>query len=321
MAGYDDDPNNMHVPTTLVRIQKRNGKLVNEYDEYIGPWMKSKHHDLPCSQWWLPFLDCNRGSPEKQDLSKYKKEILNNPKLSGQLHTLIGKRLGTFSDITKPSYGDALIELVHEYCPERTYLGLPNEMLLFKGERTPLCNYYPSSLVYKGITFKCASHLFSYVMLRNIGMHDVAKRICECTDISEINKLYYSTLKHTPKRCSTKKTVLSMIDVISEKYDQCPELRNCLKETEDKILVEGTKSKFWSGGLDIKCVDKSCGNNSFTGRNYLGWILKFVHFMNSGKMPQWNRFIQEKVECNRHDLDYNFYRGIMNVDRFRMQKK
>ena len=312
MSSYNDDPHDTHIPTTLVRIQKIDGKLTNEYDVYIGPAI----YDLPCSPWWLSCLDECENWPIEDQLEYYKEKVLNNHQLSSQLHTLVGKRLGTFLDPNKPSHGDVLIELAHKYSHQRTYYQTNDgTVLVFKGEKSPLSNFYPSPIRYNDMNFICANHLYFYRHLQDLGKKGAANYMAKLDDLSEIIKYYNSILRKyvkKSKRGSIKKMLRRMRFVIFLKYNQCKELRESLKETEDKILIEGTKSDFWGGGLDIQSIDKFCNNNKFTGRNWIGWTLKWIHFRGIDRINGWHELIA-KIEKNKHEFDFNFYKGMKDV--------
>lgn len=106
--------------TTVVRIRRKDGVLVQDCDIYIGRRMYQGGHRLPGSKWANPYKikeysmeDC---------LSLYENHVRNSS-LYNQLEELIGARLGCWCDYPGPSkvsskgefcHGHVLIRLLNE---------------------------------------------------------------------------------------------------------------------------------------------------------------------------------------------------------------
>jgi ribonuclease HI len=93
---------NKPVLPKVVLMKKQKGIVVNPYDIYIGPKLKSKYWDLTESKWNNHF----------DDLEKYREYIKANK--MNELPELFGKTLGCFckKDSTIKCHGDILIEII-----------------------------------------------------------------------------------------------------------------------------------------------------------------------------------------------------------------
>jgi hypothetical protein len=104
--------------TTVIRLRKIKGKIVENYDVYIGRRMTMGGWNLPQSKWANPFKlsDC-KGSASNA-VERYK-EYLNQPeqaKLKSEIPTeLTGKILGCWckKKPTDPCHGDILAEIAN----------------------------------------------------------------------------------------------------------------------------------------------------------------------------------------------------------------
>lgn len=108
--------------TSVVKVQRKAGILVNPYDVYIGRNCYQGGHSLPASKWANPFSVKQYGLDES--LSKYRKYItdkIENDPITYDLAEIRGKRLGcwcynskdhTFNTILAPEcHGDILCQL------------------------------------------------------------------------------------------------------------------------------------------------------------------------------------------------------------------
>ena len=117
--------------TTVVRIRRKGGKIVQGCDVYIGRKVTMGGWDLKRSKWANPFKHTENDLPneisdegkdvkegEKEEgiyqnecLRKYRDYVLNSKELLDSLHELKGKSLGCWC---KPNdcHGDVLIDLI-----------------------------------------------------------------------------------------------------------------------------------------------------------------------------------------------------------------
>ncbi|KAF0983852.1 hypothetical protein FDP41_007767 [Naegleria fowleri] len=100
--------------TRVVKLQRRNGQVVQDCEVYIGRAMTMGGWNLPHSKWGNPYpvSTCN-GSAEVA-CQKYRDYILRRDDLLQDLEELDGKVLGCWckSDPTKACHGDTLVELL-----------------------------------------------------------------------------------------------------------------------------------------------------------------------------------------------------------------
>lgn len=95
--------------TTVVHLKRRDGKVVQDCDVYIGRAVNMGGWRLRQSDWFNPFSAKEFG--RDQCIAKYKAYLLGRDDLIKRLHELKGKRLGCWC---KPDacHGDVLVELV-----------------------------------------------------------------------------------------------------------------------------------------------------------------------------------------------------------------
>lgn len=95
--------------TTVVRIQRKNNKVVQDCDVYIGRACYRGGWELPQSKWHNPFTLNKYGSDAIILYEKYIREsgLLND------IEELRGKRLGCWCK-PKQCHGDILVKLLNE---------------------------------------------------------------------------------------------------------------------------------------------------------------------------------------------------------------
>lgn len=91
--------------TTVVKIQRKNGEIIQDCDVYIGRTCTRGGWDLPQSKWHNPFK-----GPGAVEL--YEQYILASP-LINEIEELRGKRLGCWCK-PQPCHGDVLVKILRE---------------------------------------------------------------------------------------------------------------------------------------------------------------------------------------------------------------
>ncbi|EGG22443.1 hypothetical protein DFA_04565 [Cavenderia fasciculata] len=104
--------------TTVVRLQRKNGVVIQDCDLYIGRRIKRGGWDLPQSKWHNPFTRGN--SDGLYDIvNKYEQHVRKNKELMNSLEELVGKRLGCWCKGKEPGvnpcHGDILVKLLNEH--------------------------------------------------------------------------------------------------------------------------------------------------------------------------------------------------------------
>lgn len=84
-------------PIKVVKLKKKEGKLVESCDVYIGRQTKAEGFDLPQSKWYCPFkLGENDCETQEKLEKKYEQYVINTDSLLSSVHELEGKRLGFY---------------------------------------------------------------------------------------------------------------------------------------------------------------------------------------------------------------------------------
>lgn len=100
--------------TTVVHIQRKNGKVVQDCDIYIGRPCNMGGWKLAGSKWANPFKPEGKTKKDYEKcIEKYRKWVLQQPELMESLHELQGKRLGCWCK-PLPCHGDILAVLANE---------------------------------------------------------------------------------------------------------------------------------------------------------------------------------------------------------------
>ncbi|KAG2393547.1 hypothetical protein C9374_007078 [Naegleria lovaniensis] len=100
--------------TRVVKLQRRNGQIVQDCQVYIGRAMTMGGWNLPHSKWGNPYPVSTCGGSAEVACQKYRDYILRRDDLLQDLEELDGKVLGCWckSDPSKACHGDTLVELL-----------------------------------------------------------------------------------------------------------------------------------------------------------------------------------------------------------------
>lgn len=106
------------IKTSVVKIQRKNGKVISDCDIYIGRRCKRGGWDLPQSKWYNPFSLNKKKFTREESLKKYEAHIRSKPELMNSLEELDGKILGCWcgsGTMENPNcHGDILMKLLNE---------------------------------------------------------------------------------------------------------------------------------------------------------------------------------------------------------------
>lgn len=135
-----------------------------------------------------------------------------------------------------------------------------NEINEFRGEYRWLSNFWSCDIVLDGIHYPSTEHAYQASKTHNIN---------DKIHISNLKKFgearrYGQTVKIYPEFDHDK--IQIMKEVLTQKF-AVPELRKKLKDTGDKILIEGNT---WHDNFWGTCFCEKCGNK---GKNILGKLL------------------------------------------------
>ena len=98
--------------TKIVRIRRKNGKIVQDCSVYIGRDMFMGGWNLKKSKWANPYKIGTDGNRDEV-LGKYKKYVTSNTSLMNDLEELRGETLGCWCKPEK-CHGDILVELLEK---------------------------------------------------------------------------------------------------------------------------------------------------------------------------------------------------------------
>jgi len=105
--------------TSVVRIRRKGGEIVQDCDVYIGRKCNMGGWNLPDSKWANPYKVSPTMTMEEvlEVLDKYEIYVRNRPDLMASLEDLRGKRLGCWCKDRNydPCHGDVLVKLINEY--------------------------------------------------------------------------------------------------------------------------------------------------------------------------------------------------------------
>ncbi len=101
--------------TTVVKLKRSKGEIVQGCDVYIGRRINMGGWSLPDSKWANPYKLKEHG---ENTLVLYEQYLCSRPDLLASLHELKGKVLGCWCKIKgyEPCHGDVLIKYVNMYC-------------------------------------------------------------------------------------------------------------------------------------------------------------------------------------------------------------
>jgi hypothetical protein len=97
--------------TTVVHLRRKDGKIVQGCDVYIGRACYKGGWTLPASKWGNPYTTAEYGSIDEV-LKLYEARVMNTPTLLASLPELKGKVLGCWCK-PKPCHGDVLARLAN----------------------------------------------------------------------------------------------------------------------------------------------------------------------------------------------------------------
>ena len=104
--------------SSVVRIRRAGGELVQDCDIYIGRSCNRGGWNLPHSEWANPFTVKKCGSAQEA-CYRYeewmKQRIDGEPQLRDRLSTIDGKVLGCWCEPGAPCHGQVLLDLINEF--------------------------------------------------------------------------------------------------------------------------------------------------------------------------------------------------------------
>ncbi len=168
-----------------------------------------------------------------------------------------------------------------------------NTSVLFRSHTDALSNFFPCTLHVYGDKFKSSEAAYQYAFAAEHDNWDLAEQIKTAKNAAEAKELSKQIpLGQISSQWNDKKVDI-MREILEEKFNQCQQFRQRLKETGKRPLVENTTSKFWARGHD--------GN----GQNKLGVLLMELRDkMYSDK--RWSRFVHQRSYTENQNEDCHY---------------
>jgi len=139
----------------------------------------------------------------------------------------------------------------------------------------PFSNWYDAEFEYKNHKFENSEQAFMWLKALHYGDDEIAEKILNTPDPRK-NKALGREIKGFIEEDWTLHSLGYMIDVNIAKFSQNPDLKEHLKNSGDKIIVEASPyDKVWGIGLhqdDDRVLDES----QWDGENKLGITLMTV---------------------------------------------
>ena len=298
--------------TCLVRLTRKNGKLFQDCDVYIGPKLCNDHWVLEQSKWFNPFYSPHIST--KKAFQLYSRHIDNTTKLHNSLSELKGKRLGCICRDLSTCHGRVLLEKIEQVEPELHNSAQPFLILgkhyFFKGEGSPLSNFFQHKFKHEDKTFLCLYQCFMWKKAVAGGERHMASRILSCDNCKDLIKLS-KLLKHSPTCPSpwtTKEVIALMYELLIVKWKQVESFRQECIEHPESIFYESTRNSFWGCGLDMETlrlhmqsrekVDASLISDTLMGMNILGWLIKIVSLEQQSKPVHFDPPVIRSLSCH-----------------------
>ena len=159
------------------------------------------------------------------------------------------------------------------------YSNLDNRRCYFRGAHSPLSNFFPCDIKFRGKVYKSVEHAYQCMKAQCVGNKIIENLIFNAPNAAAAkriaNKLDYSL-------ASTKlwfqHRVAVMKEILQQKYDQVPEFRAALKVK--LYFVENTPDRFWAAGF-YRHDYEARSHGPLNGRNVLGSLLTKLAFTRS----------------------------------------
>jgi len=324
----------------VVQVCVQDNKLVNDFDVYIDHEATFAGAQLffQKSRWANPYdpLVGGQEAASVEEMEKacelYKTHLLETKR--HVLHELRGRKLGCFCDPSRRGcHGQVLAKMVNElpfqdlranvlfmpgqrqadYCIQPTY---------FKGRRSPLSNFYPSTVEYQEESFKTVAHAFAYAILQHLGLPDTAQWAKDRLDAYSAHKVMVTMTELADNKTeglSSPQQIVLMKQLLDDKWNRYAIFQEAAELADDQHVVHAIGSRYWGAGVDLAEVDPKQDPFELPGRNLLGWIIKYITFERRHWKTLWNYHVtelQKAVSTPGGPWEGNAYaQGMLIVDK------
>lgn len=135
-----------------------------------------------------------------------------------------------------------------------------------------LSNSYPYEVRFQGRNFKSAEHAYQYSKAADCGYHRLTTKIEGARHAGVAKAISSNGIPEEEGSQWEQKHGNVMMDILTAKYQQCPEFQEALKASGDRIILQATRDKFWGTGLSPE-ISKHTTPEFWPGKNMLGAML------------------------------------------------
>ena len=147
---------------------------------------------------------------------------------------------------------------------------LPNG-LAFQGANAEFSNWYPCEVPFEGTKYKSAEHAFHATRAARNGYHTLALMMELAPSAVTVKRLSHRIPKEQENLEWRKGEIKVLHDVVMQKFESNPALRQKLLDTGDQPLYEATGDKRWGTGHWNQ--KQLFGTERQTGKNEFGKLL------------------------------------------------
>lgn len=156
--------------------------------------------------------------------------------------------------------------------PEQIATKVKGNMICFFTFLSSFSNHHKCNFTMRNTDFNCSEQAFMYSKAKLFKDEEIASKILKCQDPRRQKKLGRQIADFSEDLWSQHKDRI-MFESLTAKYEQNPHLREILKSTGNKTLIEcNPGDTYWGIGLDIQNKD-AWEPSKWRGRNRLGVLL------------------------------------------------
>ena len=142
--------------------------------------------------------------------------------------------------------------------------------IAYQSELAPLSNFFPCTILDRGITFSSVEQAFAYRKAKFAGRNDKAKKILDCFTALGAKQIAKSI--ECPAWKQVDEDHLEQLNLL--KYRQSDDLKQLIISSGNKKLVEATSDSHWGAGVGLR--SKAIQKGTFKGKNRGGEVLMKV---------------------------------------------
>lgn len=198
-------------------------------------------------------------------------------KLLPFLHTARSMKVPCKLSIDKLSIKDKIYtaddidDIPREYHPPTTRT-IDDNIVAFYRQESPFSNFHPSQFSDNGKTFNCVEQFFVFHKAKLFGDDELAEEVLKMDNPGKMKAKGRAVKGYKADQWKTEQLRI-MKQGLTLKFDQNSKLKDMLRETKNKTLVEASQhDRFWGAGLSL-FSPKLANPSVWPGKNKLGQLL------------------------------------------------